>query len=210
MSIGKGTKSGKLLREFIERIENIRERKKSLGDDEKAIFAEAKAGGFEPKTMRRVLTLRQQKPEERQEAETLLDTYLHAIGMAEEPPLFAAFAKAGIDLARREEAVEFLKKIVPHAGEFVLKLGGGAHSGVPRCRRQPACGRGRRRSRPEREGAKARRYRRSRRRRDLRCAWLRPGAVAALGCRSRSRAGGESRTSQTTEGSRCARREARG
>jgi uncharacterized protein (UPF0335 family) len=39
MSIGHNTASAEALRSFIERIENIREQKSSLGDDEKAILA---------------------------------------------------------------------------------------------------------------------------------------------------------------------------
>ncbi|MDE2467455.1 MAG: hypothetical protein KGL35_01580, partial [Bradyrhizobium sp.] len=58
------------------------------------------------------------------EQDALLDTYMHAIGMSEEPPLFAHFGKFAIDLAAREQAVEFLKSIVPPTGEIVLKLGG--------------------------------------------------------------------------------------
>ena len=53
MVIGRNTVSGRQLSGFIERIEKIRTEKKALGDDERAIFAEAKAAGFSPATMRR-------------------------------------------------------------------------------------------------------------------------------------------------------------
>lgn len=123
MSLGKGTKGGKILRGFIEEIEAVRERKKQLGEAESATFAEAKKEGFDVKTIRRILKLRELTPDERNNAEQILETYMHAIGMAEEPPLWAALAKFAVDLAAREEAVEFLKKIVPHTGEIILKLG---------------------------------------------------------------------------------------
>lgn len=125
MSIGKGTKSGKALRGFVEEIEGVRDRKKQLGEAEKAIFAEAKAANFDVKTIRRILTLRTQDKTKRDEAQALLDTYMHAIGMTDEPPpLFAALEKAGTDLATREEAIEFMKSIVPPSGEIVVKIGG--------------------------------------------------------------------------------------
>lgn len=124
MTIGKGTKSGRELRGFIEEIEGVDDRMKQLRESKTAIFARAKEHSFDVKTIRKLLALRRQKPQERQEAEALLDTYMVAIGMAEELPLFASVAKAGVDLAVREQAVEFLKKLVPPTGEIVLKLGG--------------------------------------------------------------------------------------
>lgn len=124
MSIGKGTKSGKELRGLIEEIEGVRDRKKQLAEQEKEIFQRGKALGFDVKTIRAILTLRKLDVSKRQEQEALLDTYMHAIGMSEEAPLFAHLGKFAVDLAAREEAVEFLKSIVPPHGEIVLKLGG--------------------------------------------------------------------------------------
>lgn len=125
MTLAKGTKSGKQLRGYIEEIEGVRERKKQLGEAEKAIFAEAKAQGFDTKTIRALVKLREMDPVKVREAQGLLDTYMHAIGMEDEPPpLFAALARAGADPATREEAVEFMKTIVPTGGEIVLKVGG--------------------------------------------------------------------------------------
>lgn len=124
MTIGKGTKVGKELLGIIEEVEGVRERKKQLAEAEKSILQEAKAKGFDTKTIRRIVKMRAEDVSKRQEAEALLDTYMHAIGMGEEPPLFAAMGAVGVDLAAREEAVEFLKKIVPKSGELILKVGG--------------------------------------------------------------------------------------
>lgn len=125
MTIGKGTKSGKALRGFVEEIEGVRERKKQLGEAEKAIFAEAKAADFDTKTIRKLVQLRAQDKTKRDEAQALLDTYMHAIGMEDEPPpLFAALEKAGADLATRDQAIEFMKSIVPPSGEIIIKIGG--------------------------------------------------------------------------------------
>lgn len=70
------------LKSFVERIERLEEERTSIGDDVKDVYAEAKAMGFDTKTLRKVVSLRQIDPAERQEVEALLDLYLHALGMA--------------------------------------------------------------------------------------------------------------------------------
>ena len=69
------------LRAFIERIERLEEEKKALADDIRDVFAEAKGTGFDVKALRAVLKLRKQDVDERREHETILETYLHALGM---------------------------------------------------------------------------------------------------------------------------------
>ncbi len=69
------------LRLLIERIERLREEKKGINDDEKDVFAEAKATGYDAPTMRHILRLRAMDPNKRQEAEALLATYAAALGM---------------------------------------------------------------------------------------------------------------------------------
>jgi uncharacterized protein (UPF0335 family) len=69
------------LRLFIERIERLREEKKGLADDEKDVFLEAKATGYDAPTMRTILKLRAMDANKRQEAEALLATYAAALGM---------------------------------------------------------------------------------------------------------------------------------
>ena len=51
-------------------------------DLQKANQAEAKANGFDTKTLRQVVRLRKQDSSERMEQEALLDLYLNALGMA--------------------------------------------------------------------------------------------------------------------------------
>jgi uncharacterized protein (UPF0335 family) len=77
-----GNIAAEQLRSYIERIERLEEEKKSLGDDIRDVFAEAKGNGFDTKTMRQVLKLRKMEASERQEAEHMLDLYLVALGMA--------------------------------------------------------------------------------------------------------------------------------
>lgn len=67
--------------QLFERIERLREEKKEIADDEKDVFSEAKALGYDSKIMREVLKLRKMAPNERQEMELLVDTYKAAIGM---------------------------------------------------------------------------------------------------------------------------------
>jgi len=73
--------AGAQLKSIVERIEKLEEEKKAIGDDIKDVFAEAKANGFDVKILRAVLRLRKQDAAEREEAETLLDLYLNALGM---------------------------------------------------------------------------------------------------------------------------------
>ena len=70
------------LRAFVERIERLEEEKKTIADDIKEIYAEAKGNGFDTKVLRRVVSLRKQDMNERLEQEAVLDLYLHALGMA--------------------------------------------------------------------------------------------------------------------------------
>lgn len=73
--------SGKRLKSFLERIERLEEEKKGLSDDIKDIFAEAKATGFDTKTMRKLIRLRKMEVEKRREEEELLELYKSAIGL---------------------------------------------------------------------------------------------------------------------------------
>ena len=74
------------LRQFIEQIERLEEEKKALSADIRDKFAEAKAVGFDVKVMRQVLRLRKKSKTERQEEESVLDVYLHALGMLSDEP----------------------------------------------------------------------------------------------------------------------------
>ncbi len=69
------------LRSIIERIERLEEERKSLADDIKDIYAEAKSAGFEVKVIRQIIRIRKQEPAEVEEQETLLDLYRRALGM---------------------------------------------------------------------------------------------------------------------------------
>ena len=74
------------LRQFIEQIERLEEEKKATAGDIRDKYAEAKALGFDPKVMRKIVSLRKRSRTDRQEEEAVLATYMHALGMIDEGP----------------------------------------------------------------------------------------------------------------------------
>lgn len=76
-----GGVSGQRLKAFIERVERLEEEKSGLAEDIKDIMAEAKAVGFDTKTMRKIIRLRKMDKEKRQEEDQLLELYKSAIGL---------------------------------------------------------------------------------------------------------------------------------
>jgi uncharacterized protein (UPF0335 family) len=71
----------KQLQQLIEQIERLEEEKKALSGDIRDKFAEAKGLGFDVKIMKKVISLRKKTRTEREEEETILEVYLHALGM---------------------------------------------------------------------------------------------------------------------------------
>lgn len=69
------------LRSLVERIERLEEEKRSLSNDIKDIYQEAKSAGFDCKVLRQLIKIRREEPAEVEEAETLLDVYRRALGM---------------------------------------------------------------------------------------------------------------------------------
>ena len=70
------------LRLTVERIERLEVEKKEVADQIKDVYAEAKAMGYDPKILRQVVRLRKQDRDERQDQESLLETYMIALGEA--------------------------------------------------------------------------------------------------------------------------------
>ena len=69
------------LKAIIERIERLEEEKKAISDDVRDVYAEAEGNGFDVKALRAIVRLRKQDVDERKEQETILETYMHALGM---------------------------------------------------------------------------------------------------------------------------------
>jgi uncharacterized protein (UPF0335 family) len=70
------------LRLLIERIERLEEEKKGIADDIKDVYGEAKAVGYDPKIMRTIVRLRRMEKNDRDEMDTLIETYRAALGLA--------------------------------------------------------------------------------------------------------------------------------
>jgi uncharacterized protein (UPF0335 family) len=69
------------LKAIIERIERLEEEKKTISDDIRDVYAEGKGNGFDVKALRTIVRLRKQDANERAEQETILETYMQALGM---------------------------------------------------------------------------------------------------------------------------------
>lgn len=80
MTTAGGIAAGQL-KALVIRIEKLEEHKKELSDDIRDVYAEAKANGFDTKTIRQVVKLRGMDRAQRAEEEALLDLYLHALDM---------------------------------------------------------------------------------------------------------------------------------
>ena len=64
----------------MQRIERLEEEKKTIADDIKEVYAEAKGNGYDVKVLRKVIALRKRDLDERKEEEAILDLYLQAVG----------------------------------------------------------------------------------------------------------------------------------
>ena len=82
--MAEGSVAAGQLRSLIERIERLEEEKKTIAEDIREVYAEAKGNGFDTKVMRQVIRIRKQDSSERQEEEAIRDLYLHALGMISE------------------------------------------------------------------------------------------------------------------------------
>jgi uncharacterized protein (UPF0335 family) len=69
------------LKAIVERIERLEEEKKTISDDIRDVYAEAKGNGYDVKALRTIVRLRKQDANERAEQETILETYMQALGM---------------------------------------------------------------------------------------------------------------------------------
>jgi uncharacterized protein (UPF0335 family) len=69
------------LKSIIARVEKLEEEKAGLAADIRDVYAEAKGNGFDVPAIRKIIKLRKMDAAEREEAETVLDTYMRALGM---------------------------------------------------------------------------------------------------------------------------------
>lgn len=69
------------LKAVIERIERLEEEKKTISDDIKDVYVEAKGNGYDTKALRTIVRLRKMDAGDRQEEEAILEMYKNAVGM---------------------------------------------------------------------------------------------------------------------------------
>jgi uncharacterized protein (UPF0335 family) len=69
------------LKSIIARVEKLTEEKDGIATDIRDVFAEAKQNGFDCPAIKKIIKLRRMDAQEREEAETTLDTYCRALGM---------------------------------------------------------------------------------------------------------------------------------
>ena len=84
------------LRQFVEQIERLEEEKKQPASDIRDKYLEAKAVGFDVKALRQIVRLRKKSKDERQEEESILEVYMHALGMLDDSAALSAQADAMI------------------------------------------------------------------------------------------------------------------
>lgn len=71
---------GDQLKSIVQRIERLEEEKKTIQDDIKEVYAEAKGNGYDARILRKVVALRRRDLNERKEEEAILELYLQAVG----------------------------------------------------------------------------------------------------------------------------------
>ena len=80
--MAEGTVAADQLRLFIERIERLEDEKRTMAEDIRDVYSEAKSNGYDTKTMRAIVRLRRLETHTRQEMDALLETYRTALGLA--------------------------------------------------------------------------------------------------------------------------------
>lgn len=73
--------SAQQLKQIVERVERLDEEELGIKNDRRDVLAEAKAIGFNVKTVRAIVALRKMQPDLRREAEDILETYKAALGI---------------------------------------------------------------------------------------------------------------------------------
>lgn len=82
-----GSNSAAMLRSIVERVERLEEEKASIASDIRDVYAEAKGNGYDVKALREIVRKRKQDAEKRREHESIVETYMHALGMLADTPL---------------------------------------------------------------------------------------------------------------------------
>lgn len=76
-----GSISAEHLKNIISKIERLEEEKSNISEDIREVYAEAKAVGFDSKTIRKIIKIKKMDIEKLQEEEYLFDLYRNALGL---------------------------------------------------------------------------------------------------------------------------------
>jgi len=70
------------LKQCIDRVERLEEEKKGITSGIKDVYAQSKSQGFDPKIVRKIVSLRKIERSEREEQDQLTELYMAALGMS--------------------------------------------------------------------------------------------------------------------------------
>lgn len=79
---------------IVQRIERLEDEKSQIAEDIKEVYKEAKSNGFDPKIIKKVISLRKMDQHKRLEEQALIATYMDALGMLADTPLGRAAIKS--------------------------------------------------------------------------------------------------------------------
>ena len=79
---------------IVQRIERLEDEKSQIAEDIKEVYKEAKGNGFDPKIIKKVVSLRKMDAAKRLEEQALIATYMDALGMLADTPLGRAAIKS--------------------------------------------------------------------------------------------------------------------
>ncbi len=119
---GQNSPSGDYLGALDERVERVRKAKKGEAANEAAIFAEAKAHGYDTAILKRILKLRQMNPDDRDHQDALMDIYMDVSGLSRQPSLFRTAGMMAVDTAVREQVIAAFERLVPDTGDVILRF----------------------------------------------------------------------------------------
>lgn len=92
------------IKSIVQCIEKLEDEKSQISEEIKDVYKEAKGNGFDPKIIKKIVTLRKMDQAKRLEEQALLATYMEALGMLADTPLGqAALRNAKVAVKTDEE-----------------------------------------------------------------------------------------------------------
>lgn len=90
-----GNNTARDLQSLIERIENMEADKRSISEDIKDVYTEAKGRGYDTAAIKEIIKMRREDAEKRKTREAIVGTYLAALGQLADTPLGKAAIARG-------------------------------------------------------------------------------------------------------------------